>query len=266
VAAGRHLALLGEVVVGHEAAEILGVGPGDSLLSEALNAYDPGQSFQLKMNVVGVLAPSQSPDDTAVFTDVQTAWVIDGIGHGHMEVAGGPASGVVDQNRSDQDNLVATGKLATYQEITESNRDSFHFHGDQTDYPLTAVLFVPDSDKSRTLARARFAGSETRDLVPPLAVVEELMDVIFRFKRLLDANFFVVTLTTAVFLALIVVLSVRIRKPEMETLSKIGCARSAEFWLQAIELGYLIVLSVIVAAVLVGIFTLAAPNLVELVR
>ena len=61
---------------------------------------------------------------------------------------------LVDQTRSDQDNLVATGKLATYQEITESNRDSFHFHGDQTDYPLTAVLFAPDSDKSSTLARA----------------------------------------------------------------------------------------------------------------
>lgn len=263
---GRPFVFLGDVVVGHDAAETLGVGPGDAVLSEALNAYDPALSFQLKMQVTGVLAPSGGADDSVVFTDVRTAWVIDGIGHGHMEIAAGQAGNLLDRGRSGDGNLVATGKVANYQEITEANRGSFHFHGDRAAYPLTAVLFTPDGDKSSTLARARYAGSEIRDMVPPLAVVEELMDVIFRFKRLLDANFVVVTLTTTVFLALIVVLSVRIRQSEMETLRKIGCGRRTAFWLQTIELGYLLGLSIVVAVLMVAGFTAAAPNLIQLVR
>ena len=36
--------------------------------------------------MVGILAPTSTPDDEAVFVDIKTAWVISGIGHGHEDV------------------------------------------------------------------------------------------------------------------------------------------------------------------------------------
>ena len=49
--------------------------------------YDLSAEYPLKMRVTGILAPTGTPDDLAVFTDVKTAWVIDGIGHGHDDLA-----------------------------------------------------------------------------------------------------------------------------------------------------------------------------------
>ena len=56
---------LGECVVGSEAAQVLGVEPGDHVLSSAGNAFDVAGSFPLKMKVVGVLAPTGTADDEA---------------------------------------------------------------------------------------------------------------------------------------------------------------------------------------------------------
>ena len=56
---------------------------GDSLLSTPKTVYDQSQSFQLKMPIVGILEETGTPDDNAVFVSIRTAWVIDGIGHGH---------------------------------------------------------------------------------------------------------------------------------------------------------------------------------------
>ena len=87
VEVGRHMAVLGECVVGAEAARTLGLAPGDSVVSSPESAFDLGGVYPLELKVVGVLAPAFSPDDGAVFVDIKTAWVIEGIGHGHQDLA-----------------------------------------------------------------------------------------------------------------------------------------------------------------------------------
>ncbi|NIV56791.1 MAG: hypothetical protein GWN48_15140, partial [Actinobacteria bacterium] len=54
VAEGRGFAILGECVIGAEAARSLGVGVEDSVLSTPAGAFDVAGSFPLKMRVVGV--------------------------------------------------------------------------------------------------------------------------------------------------------------------------------------------------------------------
>ena len=61
----------------------LGLGPGDSLVSSPENFFDLAGVYPLKMEIVGVLETSDSPDDLAVFTDLKTNWIIMGLGHGH---------------------------------------------------------------------------------------------------------------------------------------------------------------------------------------
>lgn len=259
VADGTPPLFLGDAVAGAEAARRLGLAPGDALLSDPLAAYDPGRSFQLKMPVVGVLAPSGTPDDDAVFVDLKTAWVIDGIGHGHDDPRTVADDGVVDRAQSTADNVVATRKLARYQEITPENRSSFHFHAERGDLPVTALVLVPDSDKQRTIALGWYNLHETRQLLEPAAVVEELMGLVFEIKRFFDANFVVVGATTALLVALVLLLSYRLRREEMATLAKIGCPRGTAVWLQASELLVLLGVSAVLAGLGSALALRAAP-------
>ncbi len=141
VAQGRTLAVLGDCVLGATVAERLGLGPGDSLLSAPESVFDLAGVYPLKMRVSGVLARAHTSDDLAVFVDLKSAWVIQGIGHGHQDLAGVTDPTVI--MKRDDSNVVATAKLALHTEITEANRESFHFHGAPDAYPLTAVIVVP---------------------------------------------------------------------------------------------------------------------------
>jgi hypothetical protein len=68
-------------------------------------------------------------------------------------------------------NLTATAKLVQYTEITPENIDSFHLHGSPADYPITAVIALPEDDKSAALLRGRYIaagdqGAAQQILVP----------------------------------------------------------------------------------------------------
>lgn len=234
---------LGDAVAGAAAAARLGLAPGDAVLSDPVAAYDPARSFQLKMPVVGVLAPTGSPDDDAVFVDLKTTWVLHGIGHGHEDLRTVASNGVVDRERTDEANIVATAKLARYQEITPENLASFHFHGDRGGFPITSILLLPADAKMRTIALGWYRLHDTRQLLEPAEVVRELMGLVFEIKRFFDANAIVVGATTALLVALVLLLSYRLRRREMATLVKIGCARSTIVMLQASELVLLLAIS-----------------------
>jgi putative ABC transport system permease protein len=119
IAAGRPMALLGECVVGARAARELGVAPGDAVLSSPETVFDLAGVYPLKMRVAGVLAPSHGPDDDAVFVDVKTAWVIEGLGHGHGDLSRPEAGGAVLSR--DEGRIVANASVVEYNEITAAN-------------------------------------------------------------------------------------------------------------------------------------------------
>ena len=81
------MAVLGEAVLGAAAARGLGVVAGDSIISSPENVFDLAGVYPLKMKVVGILEPTFTADDSAVFVDIKTAWIIGGLGHGHQDLA-----------------------------------------------------------------------------------------------------------------------------------------------------------------------------------
>ncbi|MBW2707646.1 MAG: hypothetical protein JRD84_15300, partial [Deltaproteobacteria bacterium] len=111
--------------------------PGDSLVSSPETLFDLAGVYPLKMKVVGVLEKSNTSDDLAVFVDLKTAWVIQGLGHGHEDVTKLQDPTLV--LKRTEKNVAATAKLYQHTEITEKNIDVFHFHGDLAQYPITAV-------------------------------------------------------------------------------------------------------------------------------
>jgi putative ABC transport system permease protein len=127
--------------------------------------------------------------------------------------------------------VTATAKLAQYTQITPENIDSFHFHGDPADYPITAVIAVPHDRKAGAILRGRYvtAGGDSDTLsgqiTVPADVVAELLANIFRIKSVLDAVILVVGLATALALVLVFALSLRLRQREIQTMFKLGCSR-----------------------------------------
>jgi putative ABC transport system permease protein len=161
--------------------------------------------------------------------------------------------------------VAATAAVVEYGEITEENVGSFHFHGDPSEFPLTAVIVLPNDQKSATILKARYNASRTSQMLTPLEVVEELMGIVFRVKRFFDANFAVIALSTILFFILVVMLSLRIRARERDTMHKIGASRLIIFYLQACELVIVFAISLALAGVLSGVMLLLAPRLLRIV-
>jgi putative ABC transport system permease protein len=255
IAEGRTLAVLGECVLGARVAETLGLKPGDSLFSSPETLFDLAGVYPLKMHVTGVLAPTHSPDDLAVFVDVTTAWVVQGLVHGHVDVANVTDPTLV-MGRSNG-NVTATPKLVQYTEVTAENIDSFHFHGDPADYPITAVIALPHDEKSGAILRGRYiragAEAETQQILVPGSVIEGLLANIFRIKNVLDAVIMVVGIATVLALILVFALSLRLRQGEIRTIFKLGCSRSTIARLLGAEIVIILGASALVTGLLLAV-------------
>jgi putative ABC transport system permease protein len=262
VARGRQFARLGECVIGAQVAENLQLSVGDYLVSSPENMFDLAGIYPLKMKIAGVLERSHSADDLAVFTDLKTTWVIQGLGHGHQDVAAIKDPSLVMQ-RSDS-NVTASVKLYHFTEITEENLDSFHFHGDLGSYPISAVITLPDDVKAETLLQGRFLGkSEVLQVFEPHTVITELLQNIFRIKNVLDAIILLVSGATVGALGLVFSLSLRLRQKEVDTIFKIGCDRATISLLLAAEIGLIVGLSLLLVLGLVGTMHLFTADLVR---
>jgi putative ABC transport system permease protein len=224
LAAGKPFGLLGECIIGAAVARQLGLKPGDSLLSSPETVFDLAGVYPLKMPVAGVLAPTHSADDLAVLVDVKTAWVIEGLVHGHEDVSRSRDSSVIIERS--ESNVTASAKLIQYTEITEANLEAFHLHGNPADYPLTAVIALPHDDKAAAILRGRYQNTDSLyQIVPPADVIDTLMTNIFRIRNVLDAVILFVGLATLMALVLVFALSLRLRQREIDTIFKLGCSR-----------------------------------------
>ena len=248
---GRQLATLGEAVLGARAATTLGVEVGDFVVSSSESVFDIAGVYPLKMPVVGILATSYSADDEAIFVDLKTAWIIEGIGHGHQELTRPEAASAVLKNEGNR--IVANASLVQYNEITADNIDSFHFHGDNADLPLTAILPAPRSDKARVLIQGRYQGHETLQLLEPRAVIDQLLDTVFAVQRYVLVAMGLVALATAAVVLLVFLLSWRARRPEQDTLHRLGGSQSAILSLMLAEVVIVLVVSTLLAAILVAL-------------
>ena len=261
-AAGRPMAVLGECVIGAAVAEEFGVGVGDTVTSSPETVFDLAGVYPLRMKIAGVLAKAFTPDDDAIFVDVKTAWIIQGLGHGHQDLAQPDAAASV-LNRS-QDNIVANAALVQYNEITADNADSFHFHGDLAGYPLTAVIAVPNDEKSGVILRGRYTNDELRSqIVRPVTVIDELLDTILTIQQFIIAAVIIVGLATVATAALVFMLSLRLRRREIDTMHRIGGSRPRVAWMLLAEVAIVIVLSAMLAAAITLLTWRFGPGVIE---
>jgi putative ABC transport system permease protein len=263
IAQGRQLALLGDCVLGARVAEDLAINSGDSLVSSPESLFDLAGVYPLKMKVAGILKKSHTTDDLAVFVDLKTAWIIQGLGHGHQDVTKLKDPTLV--LKRTESNVAATAKLFHYTEITEENMVSFHFHGNLSAYPISAVIAVPNDTKSGTILRGRYLSEEeTQQIVEPEAVIDGLLQNIFRIKNMIDAVIAVVALATVLAVILVFVLSLRLRQREIQTIFKIGCSRMTIAKLIAAEFMIIVFSSAVLCSIMMVAVQCISNDLVRL--
>lgn len=262
VAEGRGLAVLGDCVVGATVAKRLGLAPGDSLISSPDNLFDLAGVYPLKMRVAGVLEKAHTSDDLAIFVDLKTVWVIEGLGHGHEDITKTQDSTVI--LRRTEMNVVANAKLEQYTEITEANLDSFHFHGNTLHYPISAVIALPRDAKAGTILRGRYLLTDAiNQIAQPKDVIDELLQNIFRIKNVLDAVIGLVGLATVLAVVLVFALSLRLRQREISTIFKLGCSRMTIARLLGAEIFIIVLISGILSLAMMAVLSQFANDLVR---
>lgn len=262
VAEGRGLAVLGDCVVGATVAKRLGLAPGDSLISSPDNLFDLAGVYPLKMRVAGVLEKAHTSDDLAIFVDLKTAWIIEGLGHGHEDITKTQDSTVI-LSRTET-NVVANAKLEQYTEITEANLDSFHFHGNTSHYPISAVIALPRDAKAGTILRGRYLSTDAiNQIAQPKDVIDELLQNIFRIKNVLDAVIGLVGLATVLAVVLVFALSLRLRQREISTIFKLGCTRMTIARLLGAEIVIIVLISGILSLAMMAVLSQFANDLVR---
>jgi putative ABC transport system permease protein len=249
---GEMFVMLGQCVIGAEVAMKLNLKAGDYIVSSPETLFDIAGIYPLKMKIAGVLAPNHSADDLGVFVDIRTAWVIQGLGHGHKDVTKTTDSSVI--LKKDKGNVTANAKLMQYTEITAENIDSFHLHGDPTGFPVTAVLAIPDDDKAGTILQGRYLGKEIlHQIVRPKEVIDTLMANIFKIRNVLDAVIMLVGTATLLALILVFSLSLRLREREIDIIFKLGCSRATIAKLLGAEICIITAISLAICGVLVSL-------------
>jgi putative ABC transport system permease protein len=237
---------LGECLVGSRVAAELGLELGSKLPVASESAFSLGDA-PLRLNVVGVLEVTETPDDEVVFVDLETAWVIEGLGHGHVEGAEHGSAGA-----------------ARFADITKENANSFHFHGERSTFPISAVIVAPTDLKAATLLMGQYLSPErTAQLVEPTEVMDRLLAKVVMVRSYIVAVTSVVSGVTLLTIGLVIVLSVRLRRDEIMTMSKMGCSRFAIFSILGCQVLIVLVISGVLA---VGLTTMTDVYGRELVR
>ncbi len=239
LAAGASLERWGDCLVGSQVARDLEIRVGDSLLSEPDNILDLTAPAPLKLRVRGILARTNTSDDEVVFCHLETAWIMAGIGHGHDSLPG------------ESEDVHNAENLQRFSEVTAENLSSFHFHGNRGDFPLTAMIAVPDSPRSAALWEGKYLSpGEECQVVNPAEVVRDLLQMVARIQQLLDLVSLLLGVATCLLLVLVLWLSLRLRQREIATLKLLGASRWKIAQIMCAELTMILVVSCLTALTL----------------
>ena len=180
--------------------------------------------------------------------------MIAGLAHGHDDVVrAGDEKGL----RREAGNVVANAALLSYTEITEENRASFHFHGDEGNYPVDAILVAPADFRSGVMLRGAFAERDTvTQMLVPARIMDDLMETVFSVRDLVVLGSLAVGLATLAIAALVFALSIRLRAREIETMRKIG---GSEGRIRAVLATEIVLVLLCAALLALGLAALVRP-------
>ena len=260
LATGQMITRLGDCVLGARVAQRRGLKPGDALFSSQEQVFDIAGVYPLKMRIRGILAANGTPDDDAIFVDLKTAWLIQGLAHGHDDVAATKDAVLT----TESGNTVANASVRMFNEVTEANLNGFHFHGDQSGYEISAIIVVPKDAKAEALLAGRYLKSTSPvQLIRPSEEFDALMNTLFQVQTLALAVMALTLGAALAIAALVFALSYRLRRREFATLGDVGVSPFALTLTKLFEVVIVGAGGVIIAASLTLMVQINAPSWVR---
>lgn len=261
IATGKSLTRLGDCVIGATLAHQRGLQPGGHVFSSPEQAFDMAGVYPLKMRITGVLSANGTPDDEAVFVDLKTAWLIEGRSHGHNDLAAADKAVVLKQ---EDKNIVGNAAVLMFNEVTDTNFASFHFHGDPATFPLSALVLLPKNAKAEALLAGQYARSKEHQLIRPRDEMEALLTRLVRLEGF-AASALLLTATAALLVtALVFALSFRLRQREFQTLEQLGVSRLSLASVKVLEIVLIGLAATTIGLLLLSLSSFAAPHLLRM--
>lgn len=259
LAAGRQLSRLGDCVVGATLAKQRGLQPGGHLFSTPEQAFDMAGVYPLKMRVTGILTPNGTPDDEALFVDLKTCWLIEGRSHGHDDLKKDESVVL----KKEEGNIIGNAAVRMFNEVTDANIASFHFHGDVSTYPISAVILLPKDAKAEALLAGHYARSKEQQVIRPRDEMEALLTQLVRLEGF-AASALLLTATAALLVtALVFALSFRLRQREFATLEDVGVSRVSLISVKVLEVLVIGLAAAVIGLLLLQFSSFAAPHLLR---
>ncbi len=246
-ASGRVFATIGECVVGATIARELALAEDATLFTDPESLSNLAGVFPLELTVVGVLPPTNSPDDRAIFVDLRTMWSIRGLGHRHDEPAQSSTAGAVIGAKDG--NTIAGEALPIERAAAKGVAPDFHFHGSIDDFPIDGALVYPADAKAQAILLGRFTGKDEKlQLVRPDLFAERVLERIFGVGRVLGAVAVGAALLVGLVAASAFALSIRLRADELALMRRLGASRARVALFLAVEAALMLAGAVLVAA------------------
>lgn len=260
IATGKMMGRLGDCVVGANVASQRQLQPGSHVFSSPEQAFDMAGVYPLKMHVTGILTANGTPDDDAIFVDLKTAWLIEGRSHGHDDLQK-DKSVVLKQ---EEGNVVGNAAVRMFNEVTDANISSFHFHGDMEKFPISAIIVLPKDAKAEALLAGQFARSKEQQLIRPRDEMESLLAQLVRLEGF-AASALLLTATAALFVTtLVFALSFRLRQREFQTLEDVGVSRVSLITVKVLEIAFIGLAAVLIGLLLLSFASYIAPHLLRM--
>lgn len=260
IATGKMMGRLGDCVVGANVASQRQLQPGSHVFSSPEQAFDMAGVYPLKMHVAGILTANGTPDDDAIFVDLKTAWLIEGRSHGHDDLQK-DKSVVLKQ---EEGNVVGNAAVRMFNEVTDANISSFHFHGDMEKFPISAIIVLPKDAKAEALLAGQFARSKEQQLIRPRDEMESLLAQLVRLEGF-AASALLLTATAALFVTtLVFALSFRLRQREFQTLEDVGVSRVSLITVKVLEIAFIGLAAVLIGLLLLSFASYIAPHLLRM--
>ncbi len=260
VATGRQLMRLGDCILGAKFARRRGLTAGGHVFSSPEQAFDMAGVYPLKMRVTGVLTANGTPDDDAIFVDLKTAWLIEGRSHGHDDLRKDTAVVL----KQEEGNIVGNAAVRMFNEVTDTNIGSFHFHGDMDKFPLSALIVLPRDAKAEALLAGQFARSKERQLIRPRDEMESLLVQLVRLEGFAAGALLLTAAAALSVTALVFALSFRLRRREFMTLEDVGVSRRALASVKVLETAFIGLAAILLGLLLLALASFLAPHLLRM--
>lgn len=248
-AAGKPFEKNFEVVLGAQAARVSGLKPGDKIALTHGTADNRGNEAatpvhvhnEFKYTVVGILKPTGGSHDRAMFTDLESAWLIHAFDRIERE-----------EHAHEDEHDHAADDVHAHEEHAHDDHD--HAHEEEHVHPAITTADLTEEDKKITGMYARLItrdGSDTPANLPqvfdqlrrdtsitvaaPRQEIDRLFTIVGNIDRIFVAMGVVVLVSSGIGIMLALYNSMEQRRRQIAVLRVLGCTRGRIFGLVLTE-------------------------------